>query len=156
MRKRITKLFFIALLVIAMAACASIDGLILAEQIKRDLLRAGRSSLHINFNVDSADISGQSAGQILEMAKAIKSLSLQPGNYIMVAGHTDGSGSRQYNQTLSVQRARNVFIALSEKHGISASLLRYEGKGFNQPIVDPELSAQDKARNRRVELILVK
>lgn len=141
---------------VVLAACASMDGLILAEQIKRDLLKTGRASLHINFEVDSADISAQSAAQILEMSKAIKALALRPGNYVMVAGHTDGSGARQYNQNLSVQRARNVFIALSEKHGVPSSMLRYEGKGFSQPIVDPEQSAQDKARNRRVELILVK
>lgn len=156
MRKSIIRNIFLFFFLSMIWACASIDGLILAEQIKRDLLKSGRANLHINFEVDSADISGQSAAQILEMSKAIKSLAVRPGGYVMVAGHTDGSGSKQYNQNLSVQRARNVFIALSEKHGIPSSMLRYEGKGFSQPIVELEQSAQDKARNRRVELILVK
>ncbi len=154
-KHKIAHLIFLIMSFI-LVACTSIDGLILAEQIKRDLLKAGRANLHINFEVDSTDISAQSASQILEMSKAIKSLALRPGGYVMVVGHTDGSGSRQYNQNLSVQRARNVFIALSEKYGVPSSMLRYEGKGYSQPIVDPEQFAQDKARNRRVELILMK
>ncbi len=94
MGKSIIRNIFLFFFLSMIWACASIDGLILAEQIKRDLLKSGRANLHINFEVDSADISGQSAAQILEMSKAIKSLAVRPGGYVMVAGHTDGSGSK--------------------------------------------------------------
>lgn len=76
-----------------------------------------------------------------------------PGLAIRIDGHTDTDGSRADNQQLSEDRARSVRRYLIAR-GVDASILSTRGFGERRPIVDPERTPQDKARNRRIELTL--
>lgn len=69
---------------------------------------------------------------------------------IRISGHTDNTGSRQYNQTLSENRAQSVANYLTSRQIARARML-VEGRGFEQPIADNS-SASGRASNRRVEL----
>ena len=70
-----------------------------------------------------------------------------------IDGHTDNIGSDEYNQDLSIKRAKSVFNWLVNK-GILSSRLDYKGFGKRQPLIN---STDDKSRaiNRRVEVQII-
>jgi outer membrane protein OmpA-like peptidoglycan-associated protein len=75
---------------------------------------------------------------------------------IEVAGHTDGVGSNSANLALSRARAIAVAAALANL-GIAPSAILTTPHGASKPIADesgPDID-QARARNRRVELIVV-
>lgn len=72
---------------------------------------------------------------------------------LRVTGHTDNTGSRQYNQTLSERRARSVADYLVTRQVASARML-VQGMSFDQPIADNGTAA-GRATNRRVELYIL-
>ncbi len=70
-----------------------------------------------------------------------------------VQGHTDNTGSRAWNKTLSQQRADSVRKALV-KRGIADKRMIAKGFGQEKPIADNDTDA-GKAKNRRVQFIIV-
>jgi OOP family OmpA-OmpF porin len=75
----------------------------------------------------------------------------QPTLRAEIAGHTDSVGSVAKNQLLSQQRADAVRTYLIFK-GVHPEQLTAKGYGKSQLLVAPETDAQDRERNRRVEL----
>jgi outer membrane protein OmpA-like peptidoglycan-associated protein len=69
---------------------------------------------------------------------------------VEVAGHTDATGTDEYNQGLSERRARSVVDYLVGK-GIDRSRLDAVGRGESQPVADNG-TRDGRAQNRRVEL----
>jgi outer membrane protein OmpA-like peptidoglycan-associated protein len=72
---------------------------------------------------------------------------------IRVSGHTDNTGSRQYNQTLSERRAKSVANYLATQ-GVAQARMYVEGLAFDQPVADNASSA-GRSQNRRVELYIL-
>ena len=72
---------------------------------------------------------------------------------LRVTGYTDNTGSRQYNQTLSEQRARSVADYLVTRE-LAQSRLYVQGLGLDQPIAS-NATADGRAQNRRVELTIL-
>jgi outer membrane protein OmpA-like peptidoglycan-associated protein len=72
---------------------------------------------------------------------------------IVVAGHTDSSGSDALNQALSIQRAQSVFSYLSSA-GILNDRIEAIGFGETQPVANNNTKA-GKELNRRVEITLL-
>ena len=72
---------------------------------------------------------------------------------IRVSGHTDSTGSSQYNQTLSEKRAASVADYLATRD-VLRSRMYVQGVGFDQPIADND-TAEGRAMNRRVELYIL-
>jgi outer membrane protein OmpA-like peptidoglycan-associated protein len=73
---------------------------------------------------------------------------------VIIEGHTDSSGGRKVNQTLSAQRAKAVesyFTAQQPKEGMRFSAV---GVGSSRPIASNE-TRQGRAMNRRVDLIIM-
>jgi outer membrane protein OmpA-like peptidoglycan-associated protein len=70
-----------------------------------------------------------------------------------VSGHTDNTGSRAHNQTLSERRARSVADYLATRE-VAATRMFIQGRGFDAPIADNG-NAQGRAQNRRVELFIL-
>ena len=71
---------------------------------------------------------------------------------IKIAGHTDSKGSRQYNQTLSNQRARSVGSYLKGQR-VAAGRISTYGYDFRYPVAS-NYTAEGRQRNRRVEIEL--
>ena len=69
---------------------------------------------------------------------------------IKVTGHTDSTGSFQYNQTLSEQRAASVKDYLASR-GVSANRMHANGYGPRYPLASNS-TPQGRAANRRVEI----
>jgi outer membrane protein OmpA-like peptidoglycan-associated protein len=72
---------------------------------------------------------------------------------IRVSGHTDNTGSRAYNQTLSERRAASVADYLVTRN-VARTRMLVQGMAFDQPIADNG-TAEGRAQNRRVELYIL-
>ena len=84
---------------------------------------------------------------VSEVLKEFKSTMIQVG------GHTDSTGSEQYNMLLSQQRAQSVTNALM-RFGVDQLRIDTVGFGQSQPIAS-NANASSRGQNRRVELILL-
>ena len=71
-----------------------------------------------------------------------------------IKGHTDNVGSESYNQKLSEERANSVKTYLISK-GIEGSKITSSGFGLSKPIASND-TADGRAKNRRVEFIIIK
>ena len=72
---------------------------------------------------------------------------------VEVAGHTDDTGTHEYNQALSERRATSVATYL-ESHGVIQERVITIGLGETRPIADNG-SLQGRKLNRRVEITMV-
>jgi len=106
--------------------------------------------LDIKFNHQSDQITSGSSDEI---ERAATFLCSHAGIKGVVEGHTDSSGSDQYNLRLSQARANAVRIALLNACPDAQGRLSSVGFGETRPIAqnDTELG---RATNRRVELVL--
>lgn len=71
---------------------------------------------------------------------------------IVIEGHTDNLGAKEYNQKLSEERAKAVLNYLV-KEGIAETRLTAVGYGSEVPVVD-NATKEGRAKNRRVELVI--
>jgi outer membrane protein OmpA-like peptidoglycan-associated protein len=69
-----------------------------------------------------------------------------------VVGHTDSSGTREFNQALSIERADAVRTYLANR-GVMSSRVSIAGAGETQPVANNE-TLEGRAENRRVEIFL--
>ena len=83
---------------------------------------------NITFRTDSADIN---AGFYATLNSVAKVLNKYDNSTVMVLGYTDSTGSAEYNQTLSAQRA-NAVAAYLQGQGVKSS--RFEIMGMGHPI----------------------
>ena len=71
---------------------------------------------------------------------------------IHIVGHTDNTGTMEYNMQLSEARAKAVYDAIVAR-GIAADRLTYEGRGPNEPVATND-TEEGRAANRRVEFVI--
>ena len=104
----------------------------------------------VTFDVDSSTLKPQFRITLDEIGT---SLNQYPNSLVDVYGHTDSTGSDQYNQALSERRASTVanYIVM---RGASATRIRSQGFGETMPIADNE-TIEGRSRNRRVEIKIV-
>jgi peptidoglycan-associated lipoprotein len=99
------------------------------------------------FAYDDSSLNSKYVASVNAQAQYLKS---HPGARILIAGHTDERGSREYNVALGERRADTVadIIKLS---GVSRSQLRVVSYGKERPV---NLGHEESAhlQNRRVEL----
>jgi outer membrane protein OmpA-like peptidoglycan-associated protein len=104
---------------------------------------------NITFQTDSSDLNPQFFG-VLDSVGLV--LTEYDKTVVEVAGHTDSTGSAEYNQALSERRAATVATYLNSR-GINRQRILAYGRGLTQPIADNS-TASGRAMNRRVELTL--
>jgi OOP family OmpA-OmpF porin len=104
----------------------------------------------ITFDVNKATIR-KTSFKVLD--EAVKVLTEYSALRVKVRGHTDNTGKREKNMTLSENRAKAVVDYLIGK-GIAADRLTHEGLGPDEPVADNK-TAKGKAENRRIEFKLV-
>ncbi|MGF6859061.1 OmpA family protein [Paraburkholderia sp. CI3] len=103
----------------------------------------------VTFDTSSYAIKPSFAPVLDQLAQTLQQ---NPEVVASVVGHTDSTGSLQYNETLSVNRAQSVTGYLAQR-GIAPQRLSATGMGPNQPIADNNTEA-GRAANRRVEIYL--
>ncbi|MCX8028587.1 MAG: OmpA family protein [Brevinematales bacterium] len=105
----------------------------------------------IEFAFNSAELTPKGAQIVRRVADKLKKFG---GYRIRVEGHTDNIGSYDYNLKLSKARAESVKRELV-RNGLREDRITTEGYSFDRPIA-PNDTEEGRARNRRVEFILIK
>ena len=88
----------------------------------------------------------------LALAKISGIIISHPGLNLQVEGYTDSTGSADFNQKLSEQRANAVRDFLM-KQGLNTANMTAVGYGMNYPVA-PNDTAAGRKLNRRVELVV--
>ncbi len=101
---------------------------------------------NIFFETDQYVLKNES---VAELTKLIGFLNKNKGVSIEIRGHTDQTGTREYNDQLSLLRARSVYQYLVD-HGIDSRRLQYHGYGFSLPVAAND-TEEGRRLNRRTE-----
>ncbi len=104
---------------------------------------------NITFQTNSSDLNPQFFSILDSVALVLKEYDK---TVIEVVGHTDSTGSAEYNQSLSERRAGTVALHINNS-GINRQRILAFGRGLTQPVADNSTAA-GRALNRRVELTL--
>lgn len=117
-----------------------------AKQTERGLLITLGDVL---FELNQSDLKPGSARNLLPLANVLIE---RPDQTLIIEGHTDSTGARDYNMTLSEKRAQAVAQYLIEQ-GVDVNAISTTGLGPDFPVADNGSSA-GRQRNRRVDVIL--
>lgn len=131
------------------------DQEVLAEA-GRDATKKSVDVLTVTFKSDylfAVNSSSLLAGSYDELNRVANVLKQYPETNIQIAGHTDSSGSEDYNQRLSERRAESVKNALVGT-GVNPSRLTTVGYGESKPIASNNTEA-GRQQNRRVEIRII-
>lgn len=104
----------------------------------------------VTFELDSARLTASARRTLGRVADAMRS---EPALRAEIAGHTDSTGSAEYNEALSQERAEAVRAYLISQ-GIDPSRLRARGYGESEPVASND-SEQGRRANRRVEFRVI-
>ena len=105
---------------------------------------------NITFKTDSADINSSFYPVLNSVAKVLNKYS---NSTVMVSGHTDNTGTAEYNLNLSRERADSVASYL-QGQGVKSSRFEVMGLGYSNPIASNS-TATGRAQNRRVEIKII-
>ena len=130
-----------------------------AEELKREMegARVERVGEGIKITFDSgilfahnsAQLSSTAMQNIEELAKTLKKYG---DTNVLIQGHTDATGSDQYNLNLSQRRANSV-RAFTTRQGVAPNRITTEGFGERMPVASNNTAAGKQA-NRRVEIAI--
>jgi len=104
----------------------------------------------VEFEHDSAIIKTNSTANLDSLIRNI--LPIQAQYKIEIVGHTDNTGTTDYNLDLSSRRAQSVLNYMLDK-GVLNNNISSIGLGESQPIMKND-TEENKLRNRRVEIVL--
>lgn len=131
-----------------------------AAEIQKDVkgAKVERVGEGIRITFDSGILFDLNSYQLKEAAKNnIRELSQVLQKYsdtdILIEGHTDNTGTNEYNQKLSEQRA-NAVSNYAKSLGVAGTRMSVSGYGENQPEQDNGSEAGRRA-NRRVEIAIM-
>jgi outer membrane protein OmpA-like peptidoglycan-associated protein len=102
---------------------------------------------NITFATDSSNINSQFYGVLNSVAIVLNKFEQ---TYVDIMGHTDSTGSSEYNQNLSQMRANSVAQYMASQRVLSQRLI-VQGFGENRPIASNDTAA-GRQENRRVEI----
>ncbi|MET0988991.1 MAG: OmpA family protein [Steroidobacteraceae bacterium] len=105
---------------------------------------------NVTFASNSSDLNSQFFATLDSVGTVLKEYNK---TVVEVAGHTDSTGSDEYNKQLSTRRAQTVANYLTNR-GIKQERLLPVGAGEAYPVASND-TEQGKQLNRRVELTIV-
>lgn len=134
---------------------------VMAPLIKEGQVRVTQSQRGVTIEINAAVLfppgSATLQGEPVKVLAAVAKLLAQVPNKIQVEGHTDDSpiNTALYpsNWELSTARAASV-VRLFEANGVSPDRLVAVGYADNRPLA-PNTDEQNRARNRRVTLLVI-
>jgi OmpA-OmpF porin, OOP family len=111
-----------------------------------------KSTTNVNFDTGKAVLSAQGKADLCSTATAASSVK---NALILVAGHTDSTGSDNFNQVLSERRASSVVNYIQQACGWKPyRMLTPAGMSKSDPVADNSSTA-GKAQNRRVSVSIL-
>ncbi|MCL6584542.1 MAG: OmpA family protein [bacterium] len=87
------------------------------------------------------------------LAKIKQTADLFPDRKMIISGHTDFTGSREFNRRLSLERAKSVMDYLRSA-GVAPERMEAIGAGESKPIA-PNTTAEGRKLNRRIEVTIL-
>ena len=99
------------------------------------------------FDTNSDVVRPDAKDKLMEVVRWMQD---HPGQGIIVEGHTDTVGPREFNMNLSLRRAQSVKNFLVS-NGARASLISIDGYGYSRPVASND-TPQGRQLNRRVEV----
>ena len=105
--------------------------------------------LSVNFATNSAEVTGN----IDNVDEVVQFLKAYPEVPVEISGHTDDTGSAEYNKNLSQRRADSVRNILIDDYGIEGDRVTAIGYGEDRPVASNK-TVEGRATNRRVEASL--
>jgi outer membrane protein OmpA-like peptidoglycan-associated protein len=102
------------------------------------------------FAIGATALTTEAKGTLDQVAAVLKGAG---GCNVSIGGHTDSRGDASYNQQLSLDRA-NAVRAYLISQSVPADRLTAVGYGKTKPKVNPEVTADDRATNRRIEFTI--
>jgi OmpA-OmpF porin, OOP family len=123
------------------------------DEIAKALEKDGKVVISggVLFETDSAKLAPSAADLVRRISEVMKK---NPNLKISVVGHTDSTGDYNYNIKLSERRAK-AFVDALVKDGIAANRLTGVGVGPQSPVATND-TAEGRAQNRRVELVVIR
>jgi type VI secretion system protein ImpK len=105
------------------------------------------------FASGSDRLSASAVATVSRVAQAVRQV---PGP-VLVVGHTDDQPIRsiRFQDNFALSKARAESVAALLKREVDASRIKANGVGATQPRYQPETAAENRARNRRVEIVHV-
>lgn len=130
------------------------DGL---QHVQRDFEDAAMTDRGIMVTFDSDVLFPLNSSYLTDQAKdeidkLVNLLADYPNASLIVDGHTDATGTEEYNQWLSEKRAESVKKYLAD-HGIQASRITTNGYGQAKPVAANN-TKEGRQQNRRVEVTI--
>jgi len=119
------------------AAAVSREGNLLAVTFKGD----------VTFDTDSTVVR---PGLQSEIDRVAGVLNQYPDTFVRVEGHTDSTGTEEYNMDLSIRRANSVKNLLVQR-GVADSRIEVVGFGESMSVATNDTEA-GRQKNRRVEI----
>ena len=105
----------------------------------------------ITFEFNSYELTGEAKEVLNNVGAAFQSEKLSQYKFL-IEGHTDSTGSEEYNQRLSELRAEAAKTYLVRRFDIASDRLMTTGKGEQEPLNTDNPASEV---NRRVQLINV-
>lgn len=107
-------------------------------------------SAPILFDSNRDDLKPETQKTVSDLANALQRVGIRR---VRVEGHTDNSGSRDYNVELSRRRAEAVAREFAV-HGFAEDAITRKGWGFEYPAA-PNKTPDGRALNRRVTIVVL-
>lgn len=111
-------------------------------------LRVGVAS-DVSFELGKSDLTPAALQTYGKIASVLKTYDK---TVIHIVGHTDTSGTAEFNQGLSDRRAQAVGNYFAQM-GVSSARIREEGRGEREPLVRTGDGVKE-SRNRRVDIVI--
>jgi len=103
------------------------------------------------FDAGSSAVKPTTDATLLEIARTVKTMNQ---TFVDVLAHTDTTGTAQGNLALSEKRAAAVATYLAG-HGVAKARIASHGFGESVPLYNPDVTEEQRAANRRIEIRLV-
>ena len=103
------------------------------------------------FEHDKSDLRPEAIDELQKLAALVQR---NPKATFSIEGHTDATGTAEYNQRLSERRADAVKAWLVEKFSITPERIQTVGMGSSKLIVPADKSIEEQQPNRRVEIVI--
>lgn len=101
----------------------------------------------VKFSFGQAEIPGEAKTMLDDLIGKIKSYG--KAVYVEIEGHTDSTGSEEYNEALGLKRAMTVRDYMSKAGGIPLHAMNVISFGESQPVAD-NATSEGRDQNRRV------
>jgi OOP family OmpA-OmpF porin len=115
-----------------------------AEPTPPEVMDIREAMYLVFFDFDKSNV-GDGGASVLEAV--VTEISSRPISRVIITGHTDTSGSKQYNERLANKRSQSVKDMLAAR-GIDPSMVVTQARGENELLVQTADSTREPANRR--------